>query len=68
MSDKGDYVVVVHASEKANIALEILVNAGGDTEMNKPEQIAKQAQDAPAVPDDSIVIAPEILPDGQIRL
>ena len=55
MSDKGDYVVIVHAGGRADIALEILVNAGGDTKVNQPEQIAEQARDAPSVPDESIV-------------
>jgi hypothetical protein len=73
MSDKGDYLVIVHAGERAIIALEILVNAGGDTNTNQPEQLAKQAEDARALPrqnaaDDDIVIAPEVLPDGKIRL
>jgi hypothetical protein len=71
MSDKGGYLVIVHAGERAIIALEVLVNAGGDTNTNQPERLAEKAEHVRALPRDmadDIVIAPEVLPDGKIRL
>ena len=66
--DKGDYSVVVHAGERAVIALEILVNAGGNTNTNQPEQLAEQAEEMQSDATDNVVIAPEVLPNGKILL
>jgi citrate lyase gamma subunit len=71
-SDKGDYMLIVHAGERAISALELLVNAGGDTNINQPNPLVEQAEDVRTLPRDdnktSVVIAPEVLPDGQVRL
>lgn len=51
LADKGSYMVLVHAGERAVIALEVLVNAGGDTNTNQPEQLAQQAEQAETAED-----------------
>lgn len=49
-SDKGDYMLIVHAGERAISALELLVNAGGDTSIDQPDQLIEQAEDVRTLP------------------